>query len=172
MRIAHVPLAFFVASCGIIALAPVARGACLSTYDPSCLPNERWDLENRNREERLREEERRRQSEQEQQDIERRRTWGAIAYSPSSGRVGRISNAYFEQQARRNALSACGRQDCEAVTFSNSCRAVAIGDNPSQNGWYDGDGDTEEDAEADAREVCARGGERNCRAVASLCSPQ
>jgi len=168
----RVTLAFLIAWCGVVALPSVARAACLSTYDPSCLPEDRRRLEERDREEQQREEEQRRQRDQDRQDIERRSTWGAIAYSPSSGRVGRAWNHYFEKKAERDALSTCGRDDCEAVTFSDSCRGVAIGDDPVLNGWYDGGGETEEDAEASARAACVSGGLRNCRAVASLCSPQ
>ncbi|MFB9266608.1 DUF4189 domain-containing protein [Bradyrhizobium erythrophlei] len=173
MRLAHrLTLTFLIVSCGIVELRPVARAACNSVYDSSCLPEERQRLQERNREEQQREEDWRLRRDQEQKDIERRSAWGAIAYSPSSGRVGRSWNHYFEKQAERDALSTCGRDDCEAVTFFNSCRGVAVGDNPALNGWYDGEGETEEDAEASARETCVKSGQRNCRPVASICSPR
>jgi hypothetical protein len=74
--------------------------------------------------------------------------------------------------AKRGALSQCGRRDCEVVTFFESCAGVAVGDEPAKYDWYDGEGDTREEAEEAAIDACRKEGERNCQAVVSGCSPQ
>lgn len=145
--------------------------ACTSLYDNSCLPAERQLLQDRKWQVE-REQDQRRQREQDQKDIERRSTWGAIAFSPGSGRLGFAWSYYFERQAQRDALSQCSQNDCEAVTFSNSCRGIAISESNARGSWYDGGGDTKEEAEQDAVAVCRRSDEQRCRAIASLCSPQ
>jgi hypothetical protein len=155
----------------LVTAIPAAQAVCSSLYDSSCLPAERQQLQDRRREEE-REQEQRWQRDQNQKDIDRRSTWGAIAFSPGSGRLGFAWSYYFEQQAKRDALSQCGQSDCEAVTFSNSCRGIAISDSNARGDWYDGAGDTEEGAKKDAVAVCRRYGEQSCRAISSLCSPK
>jgi hypothetical protein len=151
-------------------LANQVRDFCSTPVQYQTPEQEYWEREERWKRERENEEVNKRAREQE--EIERRSTWGAIAYSPSTGQVGLSWNKYYELGAERAALSECGRRDCEAVTFSDSCRAVAVGDDPASNGWYDGAGQTEEDASRDAINVCSAHGERSCKSVASHCSPQ
>jgi len=130
------------------------------------------DRRYREQQENLRREEQERDRKGQQEDIERRSRWGALAYSRASNKWGFASNHYFEEMARRGALSACGSSDCEVVTFFDSCAGVAIGDEPAKNDWYDGKGDTIEDAEENAIDACRQEGEGNCRVVVSRCSPE
>ena len=133
------------------------------------------EQEERERQERYRqqqEEDQRTQRERErqQQEIKRRSIWGAIAYGPGSQRWGATHDFYFPSQAEREALRSCARSDCELVLrFSNTCGAVAVGDNGVVGQATDTD---VEQAEKLAEARCARSGGYHCEVVVSQCSPE
>jgi hypothetical protein len=59
-----------------------------------------------------------------------RRSYGAIAYSPSSGRYGDSYNYASRAQAEARATRECGKDDCViAAWFYNQCGALATSRN-------------------------------------------
>jgi hypothetical protein len=70
-------------------------------------------------------------------------TWGALAYSTSTGRCGDSYNWGSEGAAENAALSACGASDCRVVGgqsgtqgYSNQCGALAAQSPWVTNGSY------------------------------------
>ncbi|NBZ89739.1 DUF4189 domain-containing protein [Stagnihabitans tardus] len=54
--------------------------------------------------------------------------FGAIAFSPSTGKVGGGWNFASKDDASGEAVTQCGVGDCAAVVVFPSCGAVAVGD--------------------------------------------
>ena len=54
--------------------------------------------------------------------------FGAIAFSPSTGKVGGGWNFAAEPDATSEAVVQCGVDDCESVVAFPNCAAVAVGD--------------------------------------------
>lgn len=54
--------------------------------------------------------------------------FGAIAFSPSTGKVGGGWNFAGETDAASEAVVQCGAEDCDTVVVFPSCAAVAVGD--------------------------------------------
>lgn len=54
--------------------------------------------------------------------------FGAIAFSPSTGKVGGGWNFATKAQATGEAVKQCGVGDCSAVVTFPHCGAVAVGD--------------------------------------------
>lgn len=54
--------------------------------------------------------------------------FGAIAFSPSTGKVGGGWNFAAKGDASAEAVSQCGVDDCETVVTFPNCAAVAVGD--------------------------------------------
>lgn len=54
--------------------------------------------------------------------------FGAIAFSPSSGKIGRGWNFASKGEASAEAITQCGVGDCAAVVVFPNCGAVAVGD--------------------------------------------
>lgn len=54
--------------------------------------------------------------------------FGAIAFSPSTGKVGAGWNFASKGEASADAVSRCGVGDCDAVVVFPNCGAVAVGD--------------------------------------------
>jgi uncharacterized protein DUF4189 len=95
--------------------------------------------------------------------------WGAIAYSLSTGDYGYSEGYSARSEAERWAIKECGKNDCKvAAWFSNSCGAVATGDNEAYGG-------AQHNNEKRARELalsrCEKEGGRNCEVIFSHCSP-
>ena len=54
--------------------------------------------------------------------------FGAIAFSPSTGKVGNGFNFASKGEASSEAVTQCGVGDCTAVVVFPNCGAVAVGD--------------------------------------------
>lgn len=54
--------------------------------------------------------------------------YGAIAFSPSTGKWGQGVNFPAKEDATTEAVNQCGVGDCEAVVVFPACGAVAVGD--------------------------------------------
>lgn len=54
--------------------------------------------------------------------------FGAIAFSPSTGKVGLGYNFATKGEAATEAVNQCGVGDCDAVVVFPNCGAVAVGD--------------------------------------------
>lgn len=54
--------------------------------------------------------------------------FGAIAFSPSTGKVGSGYNFASKDEASSEAVTQCGVGDCAAVVVFPNCGAVAVGD--------------------------------------------
>ena len=54
--------------------------------------------------------------------------FGAIAFSPSTGKVGAGWNFASKDEASADSLARCGVGDCSAVVVFPNCGAVAVGD--------------------------------------------
>lgn len=54
--------------------------------------------------------------------------FGAIAFSPSTGKVGSSYNFASKAEASDEAVTQCGIGDCAAVVVFPNCGAVAVGD--------------------------------------------
>ena len=54
--------------------------------------------------------------------------FGAIAFSPSTGKVGGGWNFTAEGEASSEAVVQCGADDCDTVVVFPNCAAVAVGD--------------------------------------------
>jgi hypothetical protein len=70
-------------------------------------------------------------------------TWGALAFSPSTGRCGDSYNWGSEAAAENSALSFCGVSDCRIVGgqsgsqgYANQCGALAVQTPWVSNGAY------------------------------------
>ena len=64
-------------------------------------------------------------------------SWGAIAYSGSTGRIGYTYENGSEPEASENAIGYCGVDDCETVvTYRNACGAVAVGTSGNYAGGW------------------------------------
>jgi serine/threonine-protein kinase len=98
-----------------------------------------------------------------------RNSFGAIAYSPSSGSYGYSDRYPDREQAESRANKECGRNDCVAATwFFGHCGALAT----SSNGAWGSDQDTsEQKAQSLAQARCTSQGGTNCVILVSHCSP-
>ena len=54
--------------------------------------------------------------------------FGAIAFSPSTGKVGGGWNFAGKPDASSEAVGQCGVDDCDTVVVFPNCAAVAVGD--------------------------------------------
>jgi len=54
--------------------------------------------------------------------------FGAIAFSPSTGKVGAGWNFATKDEASADSITRCGVGDCSAVVVFPNCGAVAVGD--------------------------------------------
>ena len=54
--------------------------------------------------------------------------YGAIAFSPATGKVGGGWNFAAKKEASTEAVSQCGAGDCDTVVVFPACGAVAVGD--------------------------------------------
>ena len=54
--------------------------------------------------------------------------FGAIAFSPATGKVGGGWNYATKKEATSRAVSQCGADDCNTVVVFPNCGAVAVGD--------------------------------------------
>jgi serine/threonine-protein kinase len=96
------------------------------------------------------------------------RSYGAIAYSPSSHNVGYSQEYGNQTQAETRAKKECGQSDCETtVWYYNSCGALATGDDGA---WGADHGDDEARAGKAALAQCTSVNGQNCKVIASYCS--
>jgi hypothetical protein len=77
-------------------------------------------------------------------------SWGAVAVGPG-GAFGWAVDYDTEAEAAAEVRKQCGN-DCEGITFRNSCASIALG----SNGGAWGLGDTREEAERNALASCAK----------------
>lgn len=96
-------------------------------------------------------------------------SYGAIAYSPSSGAHGYSFGYRNQAGAQQRALRECnarGRGCRVAIWYKNACGAVAVAPNGS---WGSGWGNSKQRANSEALRVCGRysGG---CRVRLNACS--
>ena len=93
--------------------------------------------------------------------------WGAIAISPTSGRVGYSEGLNSAIEAEKAAVGLCKARDCRAVVnFTKACGAVAQAFNAS---WAWGLDRSNTDAQKRALISCSRYG-AGCRVVGWICS--
>ena len=71
------------------------------------------------------------------QQLAPKESHGSIAYSPTTGKVGKAVNYPTRAAAEQEALNRCGESDCKAYSwFKNACGALARGDDGSGAlGW-------------------------------------
>ena len=96
--------------------------------------------------------------------------FGAIAYGAGTQAVGWAYDKQDANSAEQTALSFCKKHgdDCELVaSFSNSCAALAAGENGK---FATGSGDTRGEAEAAARSRCADSAGGDCDIQAWSCA--
>ncbi|HTS42391.1 MAG TPA: DUF4189 domain-containing protein [Xanthobacteraceae bacterium] len=95
-------------------------------------------------------------------------SYGAIAYSASSGAYGYSEKYANRAQAESRAREECGKSDCEiAAWFYNSCGAPAADDDGA---WGGAQGANETSARQAALARCEKEGGRNCKVIATQCS--
>ena len=96
------------------------------------------------------------------------RSFGAIAYSRSTGAYGYSYKYANRAEAEKRAIQECGKNDCEvAAWFFNNCGALVTGSNGA---WGAGYGDNERTAQVAARARCAKEGGTNCEIKFTQCS--
>jgi len=97
-----------------------------------------------------------------------RNSYGAIAFSPSSGSFGYSDNYANRTQAENRAKSECGKNDCVIATwFFNHCGALATSANGS---WGAEHSRSEVNAKSLALSRCAKEGGTNCQTKVIHCS--
>ncbi len=92
--------------------------------------------------------------------------FGAIAFSPSSGKVGLGFNFASKGEASTEAVTQCGVGDCSAVVVFPNCGAVAVGDGYGMGFSADKSAAKAEDT---ALANCS-GYTKNCLIVQSYCN--
>lgn len=92
--------------------------------------------------------------------------FGAIAFSPSTGKVGGGWNFAAKDEASSEAVAQCGVGDCETVVTFPSCGAVAVGDGYGMGFSADA---TVDQSEATALSNCD-GFTTNCLVTMSFCN--
>jgi Domain of unknown function (DUF4189) len=93
--------------------------------------------------------------------------YGAVAYSPSSGRFGYSDKYSSSGPAKKRALEECGQADCDITWFSNGCGAYSASSNGSWGGNWAPDAQR---AQALAQAHCAQQGGTDCEIKISHCS--
>jgi hypothetical protein len=101
------------------------------------------------------------------------RSYGAIAYSPTTKRWGVSYGKDAQNYAARDATRRCGGQDCAPVVWTRSgCAAVAVDDESTAVFW--GINTTKKGAAENAMTACAKAGvgtdAAECQPVAWVCS--
>jgi len=97
-------------------------------------------------------------------------SWGAIAFSPSTGAWGDSARYGSRAVAELRALAGCAKQarDCTvAVWFTHQCGAVASG---KAGIWAGGLGRTQPAASSDAIADCLKRGGKTCETQHTVCS--
>jgi hypothetical protein len=93
--------------------------------------------------------------------------YGAVAYSPSTGRFGSSWNFTSPDNAEKRAMQMCGRSDCRVLLeLNDSCGALAV----SRTGGYVwGEGSSLYEAKLLTSNRCTAqyGG---CKLICSICS--
>ena len=92
--------------------------------------------------------------------------FGAIAFSPSTGKVGGGWNFAAKDEASSEAVAQCGVDDCETVVTFPNCGAVAVGDGYGMGFSAD---KTAEQSEATALSTCD-GYTTNCTVTMTFCN--
>ena len=92
--------------------------------------------------------------------------FGAIAFSPSTGKVGGGWNFAAKKEAASEAAAQCGVDDCETVVTFPNCAAVAVGDGYGMGFSADSSVDN---SEATALSNCD-GFTTNCLVTMSFCN--
>ncbi|MCW1917636.1 DUF4189 domain-containing protein [Rhodobacter sp. KR11] len=92
--------------------------------------------------------------------------FGAIAFSPSTGKVGGGWNFASKEDASGEAVTQCGVGDCASVVVFPSCGAVAVGDGYGMGFSADG---AAAKAEETALANCS-GYTANCLITMSFCN--
>ena len=101
-------------------------------------------------------------------------SWGALAFSASSGTLGDAVNEYSKELAEQAALERCaakGATDCKLMAhYANSCIAVAVATAPAGlNLSAIGMDDHRPNAEREAAQNCIKGGAKKCRMFYNNC---
>lgn len=93
--------------------------------------------------------------------------YGAIAYSPSTGRFGSSWNSRSSDEANKLAMGICNRPDCQVlVPLENSCGALARARN---GGYVWGSGGSLYEAKLLTSNECTRR-HGSCKFICSVCS--
>ena len=96
------------------------------------------------------------------------RTYGAIAYSPTSHSYGYAYRYASRAQAEAHARSECGKRDCVIATwYYNQCGALATSPNGA---WAGRHAARIRRAQALAEAGCAKEGGNKCTVLVSHCS--
>jgi hypothetical protein len=95
-------------------------------------------------------------------------SYGAIAYSPSTGKSGTSWNYSCVDEATRAAVGFCGQGDCDWVRWvGDQCAALAVASNGATG---DAANSNRGLAEYTALQTCANYGGTDCHIQASVCS--
>ncbi len=100
---------------------------------------------------------------------ERYSTFGAIAYSPSTGRTGWSFNNTDQATALYSSVQYCGQPDCAATVWvQGGCAAIATSASGGTLTWgYDAD---RNNARVRALTACGSNGWGDCQVKAWVCS--
>lgn len=94
-------------------------------------------------------------------------SFGATAYSRSSGAVGWSYSLGLERAANAAALANCARRNCEViVSFHNTCAPITVGAGVVGWAWAP----SQRRAENGAKAECVMLGGKSCRVEAWACS--
>jgi serine/threonine-protein kinase len=95
-------------------------------------------------------------------------SFGAIAYSRSTGAHGYSHRFGSQEQAERRARSECGKSDCEVLAWfkNGSCGALATNGKGAYGGAWGG---TRAEAERKALAYCSD--REGCTIRRTICSP-
>lgn len=95
-------------------------------------------------------------------------TWNAVALDMAGG-YGLITGADNQDEAKQQALDACGNDSCQSV-FETEALCLAIADTPEgdyQYGWSYGN--TQEGTEMIALGYCIESGYGGCKTLVAQC---
>ncbi len=93
----------------------------------------------------------------------------AIAFNPSTGRASAYNGSFDLEQAKKVALSNCGRGCRIVASGKKTCAAVVESISTGTSAWAVGYGTTTSAATNAGWHDCRRKGGVNCKAAAAIC---
>lgn len=92
--------------------------------------------------------------------------FGALAYDPATGAVGKAVNRSRRSDAIRDATAKCGSDECRVYAYRYGYGALAVGDGGRVFGGSAESKGLFKSAAREAKAACKNAGETNCRIVA------